>query len=66
MKWTDQGEMDRPSGGEVRTRRRHASLPHRGSQLAETWVTLAGLGIERPGGAETLDEPAVHEVRGRT
>jgi hypothetical protein len=37
-----------------------------GSQLAETSVTLAGLGMERPGGAEKLDEPAAHEVRGRS
>jgi hypothetical protein len=53
--------MNRPSGGEVRTRYRIE-----GSQLAETWATLAGLGMERPGGAEKLDEPAAHEVRGRS
>ena len=37
-----------------------------GRQLAETWMTLAALGMERPGVAETLDEPAAHEVRGRS
>jgi hypothetical protein len=34
--------------------------------MLETWVTPAGLGMERPGGAEELDQPAAHEVRGRS
>ena len=32
--------------------------------MLETWVTPAGLGMERPGGE--LDQPAAHEVRGRS
>jgi hypothetical protein len=35
--------------------------------MLETWVTPdAGLGMQRPGGAEELDQPAAHEVRGRS
>jgi hypothetical protein len=34
--------------------------------MLETWVTRAELGMERPGGAEELDQPAAHEVRGRS
>jgi hypothetical protein len=35
--------------------------------MLETWVTPdAGLGMERPGGTEELDQPAAYEVRGRS
>jgi hypothetical protein len=34
--------------------------------MLETWVTPAGLAMERPGGAEGLDQPAAYEVRGRS